>query len=69
MLECPDLVQGEVNSIDRHYYGMFGFLASKDEGLASPDKHMGNRDISLIERRESKIRLHFFMLILFRVPI
>ena len=29
-------VQGEVNSLgklDRHYYGMFGFLASKDEGI------------------------------------
>jgi hypothetical protein len=29
-------VQGEVNSLgklDRHYYGMFGFLASKDEGV------------------------------------
>ena len=28
--------QGEVNSLgklDRHYYGMFGFLASKDEGF------------------------------------
>ena len=29
-------VQGEINSIgklDRHYYGMFGFVTSKDEGI------------------------------------
>ena len=29
-------VQGEVNSLgklDCHYYGMFGFLASKEEGI------------------------------------
>ena len=28
-------VQGEVNSLGKldHYYGMFGFLASKDEGI------------------------------------
>ncbi len=35
-------VQGEVNAIhklDRHYYGLFGFLACKEESIASSSSH------------------------------
>jgi len=49
-------VQGEVNAIhklDRHYYGIFGFLACKEEGIAiSSDKYR-----VLVRMKSAKCRI------------
>ena len=61
-------VQGEVNSLgklDRHYYGMFGFLASKDEGIwiesPNPESSLRIKDALRWFRSNNKLYSDFFL--------
>ena len=60
-------VQGDVNSLgklDRHYYGMFGFLATKEEGIwiESPNPESSLRIQSALKwlRRNNPLYSTFF---------
>ena len=60
-------VQGEVNSLgklDRHYYGMFVFLASKDEGIwiesPNPESSLRIKDALRWFRKNNKLYSDFF---------
>ena len=61
-------IQGKVNSLsklDRHYYGMFGFLANKDEGIwiesPNPESSLRIKEALRWFRNNNKLYFDFFL--------